>query len=957
MYDIYEDTNLPEKLDLNAWIQFCLNSSSVVDRQIALEELVATGIPPYLVARIREIAAQDESESCRELAAWVVKVDRARSDLKPRMRKLELSPVNILMLLEESENAGATVITQLLRKAPAKEILKLWRSGLPTEQNPRLIEVGLTVLAKFGNAEDTELVLEFLKHDDVQVQCAALTFLQVQNSEIFKKIVSQGLASNKFKLQLHSVHLLRTVDPEETLKYIQAFLFNKNPIIRQRALRELMLLPFELVQNLFLQFLSREMQPLLLVKAGFVVAFNPSPDIPLKVYDIFQFTQGGKKHILQLILKQLVASIQSSGVLEQSFEEYMSSLKEKISLKRSEMIIRCAVRDLSSPDRNMRISALERLAPYNNHESIQKVLQKFYASEKDEEIKGLLANLLQKDGQQEKISFSLPESVEDFLELKVKQQRELLRHVNSSAMWHEYRPFLHELLQYPMKKRILLELLNLFGKFGSKIDSPAITPFLKSDDPSVTAAAVKNLGLIDIDVVLPNLNQFLADDDPRIKAAALEVYVKADKEGALQYLSSILKSTVSATRRIGLSLLPQIDYPSAEPLLWNFLKYEGVAELKIQAAYMVASNPTQEGLYKLFAVSHKKDGEIKKGYEELWEVALISAKELFELSPEDIEKKCWEVFKADQEETQVEKPGYSYSEVIGNQEEDQSNAEKEVEFSEQLFIHLNEFKQLYIAGAAIIILFVIFVMSDSSGEKTSYKNYKKKTDEVKGADFVRSEEDVTTQFGGPNWDGTLKSNAVDILSGGNYSRAIAEGDRELKNFRSEVKARRHQFLLDIYNNQGLDPMMRMSAAAKLNDNFTGGEDNFRQGDYTAAEYNFTRVIEDPQANALAKVMACQYLAQIAQKKGRKEDFTRWMDKLGEELQNISEMKGFENLKNFSSNFTQFLNVSRAAADDSNSDQILKSFTGSGLTQGEARERLQAIKETQNQFERQFDGRH
>ena len=956
MHDIYEDTNLPEKLDLNTWVQFCLNSANVADRQIALEELVATGVPPYMVARIREIAAQDESSSCRELAAWVVKVDQARSDLKPRMRKLELIPVNIMLLLEETENAGATVITQLLRKAPSKEVLDLWRSGLEQEKNVNLIEVGLTILTKFGNAEDTELVLKFLKHDDVQVKCAALSFLQVQNPEVFKKIVSQGLASKNFKLQLHSVHLLRIVDPKEAVKYIQAFLFNKNPIIRQRALRELMLLPFELAQNLFLQFLSREMQPLLLVKAGFVVAFNPSPDIPLKVYDIFQFARESKKHILQLILKQLVASIQSSGVLEQSFEEYMTSLKEKINLKRSEMIIRCAVRDFSSPDKNMRISALERLTPYAGHDSIQNILQKFFESEKDQEIKGMLGSLLQKDSQQDKISISLPDSVEDFLELKVKQQRELIRHVNSSAMWHEYRTFFHELLQYPLKKRILLELLNLFGRFGLKIDSTALMSFLKSDDPSITAAAVKNLGLIDIDVVLPNLNQFLADEDPRIKAAALEVYVKADKEGALQYLSSMLKSTVSATRRIGLSLLPQIDYPSAEPLLWRFLKYEGVSELKIQAAYMVAANPTQEGLYKLFSVAHKKNGEIKKGYGELWEVALLSAKDLFDLPPEDIEKKCWDVFKADQEKPEIEKPGYSYNEVIGDPNEVLGVEHKELDFSEQLFLHLGEFKQFYIAGLAIIILFVVF-MSGSPEKKTSYKNYKKQVKEVKGADFVRSEKDVTTQFGGPNWDGTLKSNAVDILSGGQYARAIAAGDQELKKFRSEVKARRHQFLLDIYNNQSLDPLMRMSAAAKLDDNFTGGEDNFRQGNYSAAEYNFNRVIEDPQANALARVMACQYLAQIAQKKGRKEEFARWMDKLGEELQNISEIKGFENLKNFSRNFNQFMDVSRAAASGENSDQLINSFTGAGFTQNEAKERLEAIRNTQKEFERQFDGRH
>ena len=67
---------------------------------------------------------------------------------------------------------------------------------------------------------------------------------------------------------MHSVHLLRTIDEPEALKYLSVLVLNQNPLVRQKALRELMLVKFEKVENLFWQYIGREDQTFLLVKAG-----------------------------------------------------------------------------------------------------------------------------------------------------------------------------------------------------------------------------------------------------------------------------------------------------------------------------------------------------------------------------------------------------------------------------------------------------------------------------------------------------------------------------------------------------------------------------------------------------------------------------------------------------------------------------------------------------------------
>ena len=53
-------------------------------------------------------------------------------------------------------------ICQLLRKSPSEDTLNKWRQILKSNNEPRLIEAGLNILGKFGNQNDTPLVINTL---------------------------------------------------------------------------------------------------------------------------------------------------------------------------------------------------------------------------------------------------------------------------------------------------------------------------------------------------------------------------------------------------------------------------------------------------------------------------------------------------------------------------------------------------------------------------------------------------------------------------------------------------------------------------------------------------------------------------------------------------------------------------------------------------------------------------
>lgn len=943
---------IPEKLDLNEWIDLALHSEDEVGRQIALEELSATGIPPYMLARIREISARDTSSVCRQLAAWLDSLDRAKAELKAQMKGLEITPENIRSLLVPSEPARAVVISQMLRRAPSEDMLQRWRDLLGAEKNAKMIEIGLTLLAKFGKPSDADLAPMLLAEHDSDIVCAALTLLQQQDAGLFKKHVRTGLASKSFKIQLHAVHLLRMVDCDEAVKYIQAFLFHKNALIRQKALREMMLVDYSLVENLCLQYLGREIQPLLLVKAGFVAAFNPSTDSPLKIYDILNMASGNKKHILNLVLKQSLEAIQASGILKQPIESYMNELRQKILFRKSEQVIRCALRDLTNKEPAFRSAAVDRLLPYAEYPSIKATLLKHLEIEKDPDIRVSIESAVGEE--KAKIPATSTDKIDPaaFHALPLKEQRQQIASIRSDDAYLKNRQAIIEIFAEFLKKSVVLDILKLINRFGSRLDSAAVAAKLEDKDPSVAAMALKTLGKIDIDAILPHLNRFLAHDDPRIKSAALELFMLADKEGAIQYLSSMLRSASIATRRLGLSLLPQLDYPSAEPMLWHRLEHEVNGELKVQVGYMVAANPTKDGLKKLYAFSHDKNGEVKRGCEEIWQLALISAESSLHKTSEEIEASCWENFKIEQEVLSEEKAAYAYKSVIGESGSDDLLPEDDVDPVEKFFLHLFEFKWHYIIGAVALTPFIWNIFSVAPVITHPKKH---RTEAGAQTSFLKTESvsNKKTQVGTEDWQGTLKTGAREILSGRGYSQILATSRTEVERVYSDYNKDFRQHMLDLTNNPDETEEVRMLAAANLNASFVQANRAWIEGNFSEAEMYFEQAVNDPQMNSFGRCVALQKLGELAETKKDKLSWLKWQDRLMKELKTMPGYEDIQGFENFAATFGKMIEISQSLSSGGSAEAIVEGLKSQGESDSSARESVDVLKNMDAKFQSFF----
>ncbi|MBQ3644955.1 MAG: HEAT repeat domain-containing protein [Candidatus Riflebacteria bacterium] len=994
--------DLPQNLELNDWLRLSLSSQNEISRHIALEEMITNGFSSDFNDALKEIAEKDSSQVCRSQAQWLLKLADAKSSLKSIIKKLDITPAYIKLQISKGEFPLISLIGQMLRKSPKDEVLNQWREVLMAETDPRLIELGLEILTKFGEQKDSVLALKHIQTQNAQVLCAVFSFLAQKDQPSFKKYIRLGLSSKNATVIMHSVHLLRTIDEVEAIKYLSVLVLNQNCLVRQKALRELMLVKFEKVENLFWQYIGKEDQPFLIVKAGLLATFNPAPHFPFKIYDIMTTSIGAKKHILQLILTETIKTADKAGILKnKDIQTYLNEIKNYIANKKKEQTLRLIISNLKAKEVGIRADAVEQLSKFIAHPQIRALLENQLKIETDEGIKSYLSSLFEdatdeeikvqkaveqkptetpliqetpsalpsldsvatekveeKTDEAKKVSLTSFPDQDEFLKLSAKEQRSWLKKITCIENYPICKNTLLAVVDSDAKKTVVLEALKIIGEYGNTNDAKKIYHLTKSQDNSIVAQTIKSVGTIDLDIILPELNKFLAHEDPRVKSAAFGVYAVADKDDAVQYVSTLLRNPTDSVRRIGLSLIPQLDYPSAEPLLWWMLAHETNVELQDQVGYMVAANPTRDGIIKMFVFCHDKNGELKDGFAEMWNAALLSAESTLGMRQHDIEESCWVAIVSEQKaEQEKEKSDYKFNSVVGEKDDIVAEIDPKAisrvddNLVEKLLIHIYENKVKYIGGVcALCALFLILYLNSDSGTINNSKPLTRKNKDVvvSEANFLPDEQvnDAKTQVGTKDWVEGIKSSAGAILNSPSYARTIANAEKEQEDFRKEMEKAEEAYFEKLANDSNASQEDRNWAQANLNANYKQAMKDYNSGNYKDALISLEKAANDPNLNTYSKVEVMQKLAELYGNSKDKANWNKWMERMFKEMMKCpeyAELKAMDeklggSFTNFTANMGKIEELSKAMKDNPQvSNSIVEELKKSGYSDEEANE--------------------
>ncbi len=880
---------LPETLDPGAWIALALSSEHPIERLLALDEIAFQGLGSDFSGDIERIATDETSEECSYRAKQLVAaLTKKRFDRK--IEKVELTPERTKALLEVGEDTLRRTVQLSLRKPPTPEILDTWRAHILSEDNSEVIAVGLTLLAKFGTSQDAGLASAFADHPSPSVVKATIDLLHSQHLDRFKERAASFLTSDDIEIRLHAIRKLRSFDPAEAQTYLRSMLSARDPMIRQRGIRELLLVPFSESEALYLAYLAAEPVPLLLSLAGSAVAMNPSADLPLKLYDIFAGLRGTRAHILQLVIKQLIASIKASGILEESIEQYLEKLKEALRKRKLQTACRIALNDLTHEEPETRLAAVRILVQGLDVPKVREALEQLQMRETTEEIRELLLQVLGKTHDEYSIE-TLRRIVRDgsFYDLDPKSQRRHLSAIRDQESFTELRETIGILLLAKLDRSVLLHLFDRISTHGVRWDPKPMFPHLKHEDPGVVAAALRTIGRFDIDCISYEIPNYLRQDDVRIKTAALELYLVSDRASALQYLTGMLKSPQMKVRKNSLSLLATVDFASVQNLLLEYLPAEKNAELRTQAAFILATNPTREGFSVLYRCTHDVNGVILPDTQDLWDAVIAGAIPL--LAP-DIASLMATVARkpAPAESTAPEvPPAYTFKKVTASSsknlygEKDQlPGSTVSPQFAEAQAREAID-RAAGFAGehrtliAAAVAVFAIAGLWWFVGDRLSLPGGSGSTSRV-----VHETQAARMEEGGskaPSMVAGARGSPGQFLSGSGYASSMKAMHDERLSISAEFARKNEQALQETLMQMSGDPNYKGYAEFYLNENCKMGLECIEKGDFKEARDYLMKALEDTSISEEARVLVCQSLLGIGYEVGDKDALEKAMDRL------------------------------------------------------------------------------
>lgn len=855
-------TEFPKSLALDEWLWFSLESVDATERRLALEEIALNPLTPPLLERLEKISTSDPEEACRAAASGILANRRAAESAKEILPNLQLSPDTLGHFLEDATPALRRAILKSLRTPPPESLLDLWRNDLLNGGSLEKTETALIGLTRFGKPADAVFALSLLGAEQPAIIRAALDLLLAQDAGLFKESVASALVSGHTDVRLHAVRQLRNIDPGEALAFLESLVLSEEPVIRLKALHELLLIPFDVAEPTYMRFLGAETRPLLLVLVSLAVSFNPHPDLPLKLYDILLVSKGVKKTILQAGFNQLLECITAAGILTVSCDEYVADLKARLIRRRETLIINLSARDLTSPEQAIRVSAVERLRPYASRPEVGDMLRKRIAVERDDEVRSMLASLV---GQEQPApAETLEKALEsgNFDTLPLPKQQGLLKGLNTQELFRAARPRVKILLDGKPHRSILLEVIHLFGEFGEAADIECLAPYLRHGaPPAVIAAAVKACGKLDIDHILPTLSRLLQQDDPRVRSAALEVFIRADKEGAISHLTTMARSAQPVIRRQALHLFPLFDFTSVESLLERMFAEDPQDELKIQAGFMIAANPSMRGLKTLCRGCFNEKSEQKEGFGELWESAVQGAARVLNKEPKALMEECIREMARDREAAKTPAPTYAYKKVVGKTP---YVAAAKQEQSAGLAARIREHRGvllalvLILAPAAYLFLFPSPERFDTGGVPT--------------VDAPAQSGSASTPGRGDGISG-LTSNARSVLGGKGYQKLMKGVSDELSEYSKTCERKRIERLAKRANSADVPLTERLGAVSAANPLLLQARADIAQKKHSEAREALLKIARDPSATPMEKVLARQGLVSISAVSGEKLEET------------------------------------------------------------------------------------
>ncbi|MBI3038505.1 HEAT repeat domain-containing protein, partial [bacterium] len=323
-------------------------------RLLAIEHASTYGNTQNIHDALKTRLESETDEECRILLKFAIEGVKSRIERSGK-QKIKLEPENFF---EEFRKSDATIKLQLIESFSEEGINKIIDSVpklLKDEENPLVAATIIKRFAKFLSPDQFSMLTELHYSRFITVKLAAMEALVLYKPELLIQHLPSFLVSDDPRTRILAVRGLARINLEEATLYLESMLLDPNTAIKQVALQNCLLLPFDLVKKPLINFCSAESDLSFLARAGLVFKINPDPEVPFRLFEIVESSKGPKIGAMKKVLEGACNVIKAARVLKCDYQEYLSQLQlwvnKRISRRKVHTYIsKLAVSETSDPN-------------------------------------------------------------------------------------------------------------------------------------------------------------------------------------------------------------------------------------------------------------------------------------------------------------------------------------------------------------------------------------------------------------------------------------------------------------------------------------------------------------------------------------------------------------------------------------------------------------------------------
>ncbi|MBI3038866.1 HEAT repeat domain-containing protein [bacterium] len=559
-----------------------------------------------------------------------------------------LAQVESILRKPERDYLSLAILLETIPRSEAPLVAMAFRENRWTEFSSEVLPFILQFFKRYGSYEDSQEIVPFCRHPDPRVLAAAVEALEKLSPESLQGLIVPLLVSPIHGIRSRAVRLLYKWDPLEAIRHFEALLFSEDPADRQAALFHAFFFPFPDIEPLMLRFLSVEDSSTTIAKAGLLFRANPNTEVLLKILEILEGSATEKRKTIREILMGIINSLIQAGLVDKNPEQLISDLKETFRKKRvSQISEQCRIA-LRSDESENRLAAIKRLCEFSGlgFSDSEKILKDHLEVEKLPELKSIIVNHLGVPSSEAEPREDVIEISDSFESLLPKQRIKVLATLDSKQL-AKIRKQIPKILNSCSDEE-KVPFAQAIGRVGNKEDSPLLSPFLKSPEPSLLVAAIEALSNLNPDVLFPYLPKLVQHSSDEVRATALRVFSIFDKKQALALVEQMMFNLKPKQRSLAILSASQFDFPSVRGLLLKAMEREKETDNLRRIQAILKENLDEELFFevnRILEITDESSREVIRPMIEEFSQILIrdgksnctSAKELIETTVKKLE--------------------------------------------------------------------------------------------------------------------------------------------------------------------------------------------------------------------------------------------------------------------------------------------------------------------------------